>query len=68
MYLKEHKLRQKAMEQEQLNHFIHNEPYSCVASKVKDLLTKQWSEEPNAYVIMTKLSPRDETKVKNITG
>lgn len=51
----------KKKEEEQealLKKFLENEPNACHASNLYRLLTKRWTEEPNAYKVCSKLTPK----------
>ena len=49
-----------------LQKFIDNEKNACHANNLYRLLTKKWSEEPNAYKIVSKLTAAQEKRVKEI--
>ena len=49
-----------------LKKFLENEPNACHASNLYRLLTKKWTEEPNAYKICSKISPKKEKRIKEI--
>lgn len=44
--------------------FIENEPRAFNASNLQRLLTKKWNEEPNAYKINSRLTPKKEKRVR----
>lgn len=46
--------------------FIEHDPMACHASKLQTLLTKTWSEEPNAYRICSKITPGMEKRIKGL--
>ena len=46
--------------EEMLRKFIEFEPRACHATILQNLLTKQWSEELNAYKILSKITPKKE--------
>lgn len=49
-----------------LKKFLENEPNACHASNLYRLLTKRWTEEPNAFKICSKISPKKEKRIKEI--
>lgn len=59
--------RKQEEEQEALlKKFLENEPNACHASNLYRLLTKKWTEEPNAYKVCSKITPKKEKRIKEI--
>ncbi|CDW85869.1 UNKNOWN [Stylonychia lemnae] len=59
--------RRKEEEREALlKKFLENEPNACHASNLYRLLTKRWTEEPNAYKVCSKLTPKKQKRIRDI--
>ena len=52
--------------QNNLNDIILNEPDALHATNLYYLLNKRWLEYPNSYKLTTKLSPRDDRRIKDL--
>jgi hypothetical protein len=49
-----------------LRQFIEHDPQASHATKLQTMLTKTWSEEPNAYKIRSKITPSMEKRIKSL--
>jgi hypothetical protein len=45
---------------------IKNEPWACVATNVQNMLTKQWTEESDAYRLYTRIDDHREHRIKEL--
>ena len=42
------------------------EPMACQANNIQEILTKNWSEEENAYNLMSAITDKRETRIKDL--
>ena len=42
------------------------EPVACQANNIEEILTKNWSEEDNAYALLSTIDDRQETRIKDL--
>ena len=64
--IKAYNKKKEEEEETMLQKFLENEPNACHASNLYRLLTKKWTEEPNAYKICSKLTPKKQKRIKEI--
>lgn len=42
------------------------EPMACQANNIQEILSKNWSEETNAYALMSSVNDKKETRIKEL--
>ena len=62
--LKLYSQREEKDKQDLLQKFIQHEPHAFNASNLLNLLTRKWSEEPNAYKIKSQITPKKQKRIK----
>lgn len=51
-----------------LHQFLKNAPEAARAVHVERLVKPKWSQHPNAYRMLSRISPDEEIRVKGVIG
>lgn len=49
-----------------LDTFIRNEPKACQGINLDRLLTKEWAEGKNSWILMSKIGGKRERRIKEL--
>ena len=65
-YIRNHFALIREADDQKLKTFLRNEPNACKATVTNQLLVPKWTEQRNAYKLTSRITEKDEKRIKSL--